>query len=225
MLAPPPPAQAAAPQGYQVVQQIDLTGPLRLPAPWTAVIAAPTGAEAGTGAKPVRVCFVQGAGQPDCTEIKHDGYAFQTFVDAKVETLSQASGQRALVVQASFSGGAHSLTRTTVWSFTGGGFLNTFGSDLGDVGDDERFASGPLDGDYVAASPYWTRPGETYWDRHRFSVQVYGVDRKGIYGQVLQYVTRGTYPAERSQAHQVVDGERPTIQRLLQVVYPAGRPF
>ena len=188
------------------------------------------GAEADTGAKPVRVCFVQGAGQPDCTQIEHDRYPFQTFVDAKVETLSQAAGQRALVVRASFSGGSHSLTRTTVWSFTGGGFLNTFGSDLGDVGDDERFSSGPLDGDYVAANPYGTRPGETYWDPHRFSVEVYRIDRDGIYGRVLQYVTRGTYPAERSREHQVIDGERATISRLLHVVYPAGvypagRPF
>ena len=225
MLTPLPPAAEVAPPGYRIVQRLDLAGPLHLLKPWTAIVAAPVGPQADTGSSPVRMCFAQGAQKPDCTAIEHDGYPFQTFVDAKVETLSAATGQRALVLRTSYSGGSHSLTRTTVWNFTGGGFLQTFGSDLGDVGDDERFGSGPLDGYYVAANPFWTRPNETWWDPHRFSVEVYRTTRDGVYGQVLQYITRGAYPAERQREHQVIDGELPTIRRLLHVVYPAGQPF
>ena len=216
--APPPP-------GYAVVRQLDLQGPLHLLAPWTLTVQAPTGADAYMGEQPVRLCFSRPAvAKPDCTSIVGDGYAFQTFVDAKVETLSQARGQRALVVRASYSGGSHSLTRTTVWSFAGAGFLQTFASDLGDTGDEERFPSGPLDGDYVTADAFYTRPNETWWDPHRYSVEVYRANRDGVYGRVLQYVTRATYPAERQEVHQVVDGELATVRRLLRLVYPDGPP-
>ena len=221
MMAAPPPA----PPGYAVVRQLDLQSPLHLPTPWTLVVEAPTGQDAATADAPVRLCFEGPARKtPDCQPIEHDGYRFQTFVSAAVETLSQSQGRRALVVRASYSGGSHALTRTIIWSYEGYGFLQTFATDIGDLGEERRVSSGPLDGYYVQANFAFTRSDETWWDPHRYSVTVDRLGQDGSYLQVLQYITQSTYPAERERSGQVIDGELATIQRLLRAAYPAGPP-
>jgi hypothetical protein len=209
-----------------VVERLELSGPLGLKESWVATIQAPVGPDAYMGDKPVRVCFTRGRdGRTDCEPVVHDGYGFQTFLNAKVEILSQAKAARALVVKTSFSGGAHALTRVSVWSYTGAGFLDAFDTDIDDLGDEKRFISGPLDGDYVTANHLLTRSDETYWDAHRYSIQVYRLDPAyDGYLQVLQYVTARAYPSERNKANEVVDGEQATIRRLLGVVYPDGAP-
>ena len=225
-------ATATPPHGYTEVKRLDLSRAFHTKTSWTMKVYQPTDPDAETGDKPVQVCLTGGRdGRTNCEKIEARGYVFQTLVSAAVEPLSASAGVDGVVVRAAFSGGAHTLTRTAIWTYNGSGladgFLQTSAFDLSDLGEEQRFASGPLDGFYMRADSVDTYAGETYWSDHRFSISVYRLDPSyggSGYLQVLQYVSASRYPAERDDAHYVVERELPRVRALLHTIYPDGPP-
>jgi hypothetical protein len=218
-------AAFAAPPGYEAVRQLDLSAPFQTRTPWTMRLLQPLGADAEIGPKPAKVCLTGGVdGATHCEDIVAEGYSFQSIKGAAVEPLSAKAHLLGVAVKAEFSGGAHVLRRTDVWTYNAGAdsFLRTSGFSRSDLGDEERFASGPMDGFYVVAD-FLLSGDETRWSDHRYSVEIYKLDpRFGGYIQVLQYLSPGRYRSERDAPHEVIDGELSRARRMLAAVYPKG---
>jgi hypothetical protein len=224
-IVPPP----ASPAGYQEVQRLDLTVPFHTKTPWFVQLMQPIGRDAETGDRPARICFTGGKdAATHCEDIKAEGYGFQTVKSAAVTPLSAKARLSGLEVKAEFSGGSHILSRTDVWTYNGAGLADDFeptsGFSRSDLGEEERFASGPMDGYYIVAD-FLSGAGETRWSDHRYSLEVYRLRPDyGGYNQVLQYLSPGTYRSERDRPHEVIDQELPRVRKLLETVYPKGVP-
>jgi hypothetical protein len=111
-----------------------------------------------------------------------------------------------------------------VWTYNEGidDFERTSGFSRSDLGDEERFASGPMDGFYIVAD-FLLSGDENRWSNHRYSVEIYKLEpRFAGYVQVLQYLSPGTYRSERGGPHEVIDGELARARRMLAAVYPRG---
>jgi hypothetical protein len=236
MPATPPPALPPTPliePGFAEVRRLDLQAAFHTKAPWSVYALAPTGSDADTGDKPVKICFQQSpAAKPDCTSLTsgldNDTmiYPYQTFGSLRIEPLSPA--RKGVVATASFSGGGSgSLSQTAVWTPIGGksdGFILSSTIKVDNLGEDRRFASGPLAGYYVVADFLWGEH-ETHWDPHRFAIEAYKLAPSGAYVEVLRYVTTRKYPAERQTEDYVIDHELPRLKRRLHTVYPKGALF
>jgi hypothetical protein len=214
----------AAPAGFEAVQQLDLTAAFRTRTPWTMTLLQPTGANAEIG-KAAKVCLTGGPETATrCEDLVADGYAFQTIRGAAVEPLSAKAALKGVSVKAEFSGGGRVLRRTDVWTYRAASddFERTSGFSRSGLGDEERFASGALDGLYIVADVLMGA-GETRWSGHRYSVEIYKLDpRFGGYVQVFQYLSPSAYPSERRGPHEVIDGELPRARKLLAAAYPNG---
>jgi len=226
--AVPPPPEA----GYALAKTLDLTATFQTKTPWTMTIFAPTGPDAATSDKPVQVCLTGGEDdRTDCTKSVEAGYKFQTFEAADVQVLSSAIPLKAAVVRVSFSGGSHSLHRTSIWAYdrTGDRFTDTGNFDFSDDADTRRFAAGALDGYYVEADHVWTYLGENWWSPHRYAVTIYKLDTADPtfpqYIKMLTYLTSKRFNPEREHEGVIIDHELPRIKRLLKVVYPKGALF
>jgi hypothetical protein len=234
-LPPSPSPSAAIEPGYAEVRRLDLQGPFHTKAPWVVYALAPTGPDAATGGKPVKVCFQQTpAAKPDCTAFTSTGDNSRArWNDSapaadglKIEDL--APGVKGVVAKATFSGGGSgTLTQTVVWTFSGGvfeGFYPTSTDKITNLAETRRIASGPMAGYYLTADFVWGEH-ETHWDPHRFTIDAYKLDRGGGYLKVLSYVTTAKYPAERQSEDYVIDRELPRLKRFLTVLYPKGLSF
>jgi hypothetical protein len=199
-------APFTAPPGYEEVRRLD---------------------HAATGDKPAQACFTGGkTNATHCENLVADGYILQTVESTSVQGLSARNGLRGVEVKAQFSGGAHTLRHTMVWTYQPetDSFLRTSGFSRSDLGDEERFASGPLDGFYIVAD-FLMGAGETRWSDHRYSIEVYKLDPSyGGYVQVLQYLSPTAYPSEREGPHEVIDRELPRTVKMLSAVYPGKTP-
>jgi hypothetical protein len=219
---------AAAPgalPGYEEVQSLDLTTPFHTRAAWTMRLMQPVGRDADIGDRPAKVCLTGGRdGATHCQDVAAEGYGFQRIQSAAVEPLSAKAHLLGVAVKAEYSGGAHTLRRTDMWTYNAAAdnFERTSGFSRSDLGDEERFASGPMDGFYMLAD-FLLSGDETRWSEHRYSVEIYKLDpRFAGYIQVLQYLSPGTYRAERNGPHEVIDGELARARRMLAAVYPKG---
>ncbi len=242
---PPPAAPTPLEPGYAEVRRLDLKGPFHTKAPWSVYALAPTGPDAEIGDKPVKICFQERpTAKPDCTAITSGldndtvVYRYQTLggVGAiggppapgglKIEDL--APGIKGVVAKATFSGGGSgTLTQTVIWTYSGGkfeGFFPTSATKIDNLGEDRRFASGPLAGYYVTADFIWGDK-ETHWSLHRFTIDAYKLAPGGGYLRVLSYVTTRKYPAERQTEGDVIDHELSHLKRLLTAAYPTGASF
>jgi hypothetical protein len=217
----------ALPPGYVEVQSVDLTDALHTKTPWTLRLLQSRLPDADVGDKPAKACFVGGKDRAThCEDLKADGYILQTVKSAAVRPLSARANLQGVEVKSEFSGGAHTLQRTDVWTYQPetDSFLRTSGVSRSDLGDEERIASGPLDGFYIVAD-FLLGPGETRWSDHRYSMEVYKLDpRWGGYVQVLQYLSPTAYPSERDGPHKVIDKELPRTVKMLAAVYPGKTP-
>ena len=227
MIAIPAATAFAPPPGYGEVRQLDLTAPFHTRTPWTMRLLQPIGADAETGPKPAKVCLTGGVdAATHCEDIVADGYNFQSIKGAAVEPMSAKAHILGVAVKAEFGGVAHVLRRTEVWTYNAvtDDFERTSGFSRSDLGDEERFASGPMDGFYMVAD-FLLSGDETRWSDHRYSVEIYRLDpRFGGYIQVLQYLSPGTYRSERGGPHEVIDGELARARKMLAAVYPKGLP-
>jgi hypothetical protein len=218
-------ALAAPPAGYREVQTLDLTSTFRAKTPWTMHLLQPIGLDAETGDRSAKVCLTGGKdGATHCEDLVADGYKLQTIKSAGVETLSSKAGVKGVVVRAEFGGVAHVLRSTQVWTYMAAtdSFLRTSGFSRSDIGDEERFSSGPMDGFYIVAD-FLLSGDENRWSDHRYSIEIYQLDpRYDGYVQVLQYLSPGRYPSERDKPHQVIDGELNRARGMLAAVYPHG---
>ena len=221
----PIPALAAPPIGYQEVQTLDLTDAFRTKTPWAMHLLQPTGHDAEIGDRPAKVCLSGGKdGATHCEDMVGDGYGFQTVKGAAVESLSGKARLKGVTVKAEFGGVSHTLRRTDVWTYqpAADAFERTAGFSRSDLGDEERFASGAMDGFYIVAD-FLLSGDETRWSDHRYSIEVYQLDpRFAGYVQVLQYLSPTAYPSERDGPHQVIDRELPRTRNMLAAVYPHG---
>jgi hypothetical protein len=219
------PAMTALPVGYEEVQTLDLTAAFQTRTPWVMHLLQPIGHDAEIGDRPAKVCLTGGkGGATRCEDEVRDDYKFQTLKGAAVETLSAKARLKGVAVKAEYSGGAHTLRRTDIWTYqpTVDSFERTAGFSRSDLGDEERFASGPLDGLYIVAD-FLLSGGETRWSDHRYSIEVYQLDpRYAGYVQVLQYLSPTAYPSERDGEHKVIDRELARTRNMLAAVYPHG---
>jgi hypothetical protein len=227
MIAIPAAAAPGALPGYAEVRSLDLTAAFHTRTPWVMRLMQPLGRDAEIGDRPAKVCLTGGRdGATRCEDVAADGYAFQSIKGAAVEPLSAKAHLLGVAVKAEFSRGAHVLRRTDVWTYSAAtdDFERTSGFSRSDLGDEERFASGPMDGFYIVAD-FLLSGDETRWSDHRYSVEIYKLDPSFAgYVQVLQYLSPGTYRSERNGPHEVIDGELARARRMLAAVYPRG-PF
>jgi hypothetical protein len=229
--------------GYEEVRRLGLQAVFHTKAPWSAYVLAPTGKDADTGDKPVKVCFQQSQGAaPACTAFTSEDddsdvrLAYQALGGwnergpssngLRIEDL--APGVKGVVGEATYSGGGSgTLTQTVVWTFSGGrveGFYPTYTAKISNLAEARRFASGPMAGYYITADFIWGDQ-ETHWDPHRFTLNAYKLDNGRTYLRVLSYVTTNKYPAERQTPDYVIDHEMPRLKALLADAYHKGAPF
>ena len=218
-------ADVAVPPGYEEVQRLDLTAAFHTRTPWTMRLLQPLGADARMGDKPAKVCLQGGTdGAVHCEDIVGEDRPFQTIKSAVIEPLSAKARLSGVVVKAQHTGVSWAALRTDLWTYQAqaDAFEHTSGFSRSELGDEERFASGPMDGFYLLAD-YLASSGETRWSAHRYSVEIYKLDpRFGGYIQVLEYLSPGTYRSERGGPHEVIDGELARARRMLTAVYPKG---
>jgi hypothetical protein len=202
-----------------------LTAAFHTKTPWSLRLLNPTGHDAEIGDRPAKVCLTGGAdGATHCEEIRGDGYGFQTIKGAAVEPLSAKARLSGVVVRSEYSGGSVPAERTDIWTYQAASdsFERISGFTRSHLGEEERFASGPLDGFYILAD-FLLGADENRWSDHRYSIEVYQLDPRAIgYIQVLQYLSPSAYPSERNGPHQVIDGELARTRHLLKAVYPNG---
>jgi hypothetical protein len=242
MQATVPPSTPLEP-GYAQVRRLDLQRPFHSKAPWSVYVLTPTGEDAETGDKPVKVCFQQSpAAEPACTAFTSEGddsdlrLAYQALGGWNDRAPSAnglriedfAAGVKGVVGEATYSGGGSgTLTQTVVWTFSGGrieGFYPTYTAKISNLAEARRFASGPMAGYYITADFIWG-DHETHWDPHRFTLDAYKLDNGRTYLRVLSYVTTNKYPAERQTQDYVIDHEMPHLQQLLADAYRKGPPL
>jgi hypothetical protein len=215
------------PPGYAEVQRLDLAAAFHTRTPWTMRLLQPLGADAEMGDKPAKVCLQGGKdGAARCQDIVGEDRPFQTIKGAAIEPLSAKAQMSGVTVKALHTGVSWASLRTDLWTYRAetDEFELTSGFSRSELGDEERFASGPMDGFYIVAD-YLMSAGETRWSTHRYSVEIYKLDpRFGGYIQVLQYLSPGTYRSERGGPHEVIDGELARARRMLAAVYPKRPP-
>ena len=217
-------AVLAVPNGYEVVRQLDLTG-FHTRTPWSMTVLQPVGANAELGDHAARVCFSGGAdGSVRCEDIVADGYVFQTVTGAAVERLSLRAGVQGVTISSQATTGPRALSRTDVWTYDAqaDAFTRTSGFSHSDLGEEERFAGGDLDGLCIVAD-YLLGEGERRGSDHRFAMEIYLLDPKfGGYVQIFQYLSPTAYPARRAGPHAVIEAELARVRRLLAAAYPQG---
>jgi hypothetical protein len=222
-----PAADLTVPPGYEEIQRLNLTAAFHTRTPWTMRVLQPLGADEEMGDKPAKICLQGGKdGAVHCEDVVGEDRSFQTIKEVAIEPLSTKARLFGVEVKARHTGVSWAALRTDLWTYQAQAdeFEHTSGFSRSELGDEERFASGPMDGFYVVAD-YLMSAGATRWSDHRYSVELYRLDpRFGGYIQVLQYLSPGTYRSERRGPHEVIDGELARARRMLAAVYPKG-PF
>jgi hypothetical protein len=218
-------AAFAAPAGFEAVQRLDLTDAFRTRTPWAMTLLQPIGANAEIGGKAAQVCLTGGReAATRCEDLAADGYVFQTIRGAAMEPLSAKAALKGVSVKAESSGGARVLRRTDVWTYRAASddFERTSGFSRSDLGEEERFAAGALDGLYIVAD-FLMGADETRRSDHRYSIEIYTLaPRFGGYVQAFQYLSPSAYPSKRRGPHEVIDRELTRARKLLSAAYPNG---
>lgn len=220
------------------IRHLDLAAAMGIASGWMLDVDQPAGGatDASIDVMPARLCFTAPANHHGfCKELRFTpegldphAYPLQTVDDVSVAPIPDGQGgtRKALLVRASYSGGAHGLHALLAWRYSPDtGF--DIGPEIHVVGDggEQRFiTTGPLAGYFVQTSPAWTRQ-QTLADPEPLRIEVDRVGTLDSY-RVLALLTPQSYatPVDDGPPPQMIDRLTPHIADVLKTLYPHGVP-